>query len=122
MGHTRAFTKSDTKAAGPQEMRSRPTVAEESPEYEPESNGLAGRCVKTVTGVGQDFAQGARAWILGGPGAERRSDLEMVLVGHTACLYNRSQVGLGGRAPWCRVVGNKRPEGQLSSSARRCFS
>lgn len=57
MGHMRVLLKGDNKpgmkalAGCVREFRTHPTVVEESPEYEAQSNGLAERCMQTVNSL-----------------------------------------------------------------------
>lgn len=57
MGHTLVVLKGDNQpamnalATWVKEMRMHPTVVEESPEHEPQSNGMAEQCVHTAKGL-----------------------------------------------------------------------
>lgn len=87
------------------EWRTRPTEIEESPEYEPPSNALAGQCVQTVKDM---FKTPRRALQhrLGGQVPDDHPTLAWLLR-HAACLRNSYHVGQDGRMPWYRVAGKR---------------
>lgn len=111
MGHTRVVLNSDdepamkTFARRVKDLRTHLTVLEESPAYEPQSNGLAERCVQIVQGLFRS-TRSALEHRLGGALPDDHPVLTW-MVRHVACLHNRYHVGNHGLSPSDRVTGRR---------------
>lgn len=109
MGHALAVLKSDTEpvvaalASGIRDMRIHPNITEESPEYEPQANGRAERCVQTtkrqlctLRGALESRNQSAR-----------RHPMLTWALRHAASIHSRYLVGTDGRTQWDRFEGKR---------------
>lgn len=111
MGHTRVVLKGDSEpamkalATWVMEMRMHTAVVEESPDDEPQSNGMAERCVQTVMGLFRT----ARSALENRIGQTLPDDHAVLtwLVRHAAGLHHRIHVGHDGSTPWERLTGKK---------------
>lgn len=106
MGHMRVVIMGDNEPAMKalaHRMGAHPTVVEESPEYEPQANGLAERRVQTITGMVLTWRSALEGRISARVPDEHR--LLSCLIRHAACLHNRYHVGQDGRTPSERVAG-----------------
>lgn len=79
------------------DMRTHQTITEESPDYEPQANGLAEHCVQTIKGMVKT------TWsALEGRIARAIPDDHPIFtlpIRHAACLHNRYHVGRDGQTP-----------------------
>lgn len=93
MGHMRVVLKTSNEAvmnalAGwLKGVRSHPTVIEESPEYDPQSNGVAERCVLTVRGLFKKSSSALQSRLLWAV-SDNHPSLTWRLR-QAACLHNR---------------------------------
>lgn len=111
MGHTRVVVKGDNEPAmhallaRAREARTHPTIVEEAPEYEPQSNGRAERCVHMSKGLYITMRSALEHRI--GRALPDEHPAHTWMIRHAACLHNRYDIGVDGRTPWERVAGKR---------------